>query len=179
MKILFRFILISLITCLSIGIGTSCSDDSDCSLAGRSLMNCTFYSINPETNAVLKDTLDSLTITAFGTDSIILNNQKKVHTLQLPLRYTSDSTVFILHYDYKRRPTYVDTLYVVQKNTPYFQSMECGYTMKQLIRKVNHGNKIIDARIRIDSTHILNNNANSNGIQNLEILYKYRDRTNG
>ena len=179
MKILIRLFLVLLIACLGVGIGTSCSEDNDCSLAGRAMMNCTFYSINPETKAVLKDTLDSLTVTAFGTDSIILNNQKKVHTLQLPLRYTSDSTVFILHYDYKRRPTYVDTLYVVQKNTPYFQSMECGYTMKQLIQKTTYGNGVIKGKTRIDSLHILNNNANTNGTQNLEIFYQYRDRTIG
>ncbi len=46
----------------------------------------------------MNDTLDSLTITAFGTDSIILNNQKRVHGLSLPLRYTADSTVLVFHY---------------------------------------------------------------------------------
>lgn len=179
MKILIRFFLILLIACTGIGISTSCSEDNDCSLAGRPLVYCTLYSIDPETKTVVKDTLDSLTITALGTDSIILNNEKKVHTLQLPLRYTSDSTVLVFHYDYKRRPKYADTLYVVQKNTPYFQSMECGYSMKQLMEQVTFGNGEIKGRVRIDSTHILNKNANTNGIQNLEIFYQYRDRTIG
>lgn len=179
MKILIRFFLIWLIACLGIGISTSCSEDNDCSLTGRSLMYCSLYSINPETNLVSKDTLDSLTVTALGTDSIILNNAKKVQTLQLPLRYTSDSTALVLHYDYKRRPTYADTLYIVQKNTPYFQSMECGYSMKQLIRKATFKNGVIKGKTRIDSLHILNNNANTNGTQNLEIFYQYRDRTIG
>lgn len=183
MKILIRFFLILLTSCLAIGISTSCSEDNDCSLAGRPLMYCTLYTIDPETKATLKDTLDSLTVTALGTDSIILNNEKRVHTLSLPLRYTSDSTVVVLHYDYKRRPTYADTLYIVQKNTPYFESMECGYSMKQLIEKTTFGNgKIngnIKGRVRIDSTHVLNKNTNTNGIQNLEIFYQYRDRTNG
>lgn len=179
MKILIRLFLILLIACLGIGVSTSCSEDNECSLAGRPLMYCTLYSINPETNLVVKDTLDSLTVTALGTDSILLNNEKKVHTLQLPLRYTSDSTALVLHYDYKRRPTYADTLYVVQKNTPYFQSMECGYSMKQLIQKVTYGNGVIKGKIRIDSLHILNNKANTNGTQNLEIFYQYRDRTIG
>lgn len=177
MKILIRFGLILLTACLAVGISTSCSDDNDCSLAGRAMMYCTLYTIDPETKAMLKDTLDSLTITALGTDSIILNNEKKVHKLSLPLRYTSDSTVLVFHYDYKRRPAYADTLYVTQKNTPYFQSMECGYLMKQLIESVESKNGTVKGNVRIDAVKILNNNANTNELQNLEILYKFRDRT--
>lgn len=176
MKILIRFCLILLITCSAIGISTSCSEENDCSMTGRAMMYCTLYTLDPETKATLKDTLDSLTITAVGTDSIILNNQKKVHTLELPLRYNSDSTVLVLHYDYKRRPTYADTLYITQKNTPYFQSMECGYSMKQVIEKVNYGIGKTKGTIKVDSTYIRNNKANTNGIQNLEIFYQFRDR---
>ena len=127
MKNLIRIFLLLIIVGGAVSIHTSCSDENDCSLAGRPMMYCTIYTIDPDNpNIALKDTLDSLTITALGTDSIILNNEKNVHTLMLPLRYTSDSTVFIFRYDPKRKKDDVDTLYIVQQNTPYFQSMECG-----------------------------------------------------
>lgn len=64
----------------------------------RPMMECYLYTVDRESKRVLNDTLDSLTITAFDTDSIILNNQKRVHSLSLPLRYTADSTVLIFHY---------------------------------------------------------------------------------
>jgi len=99
MKNLIRIFLIVVIVGASISIGSSCSDENDCSLAGRPMMYCTLYTIDEITDRRVNDTLDSLTITALGTDSIILNNQKKVHTLMLPLRYTSDTTVFILWYN--------------------------------------------------------------------------------
>lgn len=130
MKNLIRIFLIVVIVGAGISIGSSCSDENDCSLAGRPMMYCTLYTIDEITDLRVNDTLDSLTITALGTDSIILNNQKKVHTLMLPLRYTSDTTVFIFRYDPDRKPNDVDTLIIVQQNTPYFQSMECGYMMK-------------------------------------------------
>ena len=142
MKNLIRIFLIVVIVGASISIGSSCSDENDCSLAGRPMMYCTLYTIDEITDRRVNDTLDSLTITALGTDSIILNNQKKVHTLMLPLRYTSDTTVFILWYN-PNSPTNkkdVDTLYIIQKNTPYFQSMECGYMMKQNILSTKFGN---------------------------------------
>ncbi|MFR2225312.1 MAG: DUF6452 family protein [Bacteroides xylanisolvens] len=128
MKNLIRIFLILTIIGGAVSLHSACSDENDCSLAGRPMMYCTIYTINPDNPTIaLKDTLDSLTITALGTDSIILNNEKNVHTLMLPLRYTSDTTVFIFRYDPKRREKDFDTLYIVQQNTPYFQSMECGY----------------------------------------------------
>ena len=141
MKNLIRIFLILLIVGGAISIHSSCSDENDCSLAGRPMMYCTFKSIDKTLvpNVIANDTLDSLTITALGTDSIILNNEKKVHKVMLPLRYTSDSTIFILRYDPVRNWDNADTLYIVQQNTPYFQSMECGYMMKQNIISAKFG----------------------------------------
>lgn len=120
MKNLIRIFLIVVIVGAGISIGSSCSDENDCSLAGRPMMYCTLYTIDEITDLRVNDTLDSLTITALGTDSIILNNQKKVHTLMLPLRYTSDTTVFILWYN-PNSPTNkkdVDTFYT-KKHTVF------------------------------------------------------------
>lgn len=177
MKNLVRIFLLLIIVGAAVSIHSSCSDENDCSLAGRPMMYCTFMTINPDDKTKsLNDTLDSLTIRALGTDSIILNNEKKVHKIMLPLRYTSDSTVFIFQYDPVGNPNDVDTLYIVQQNTPYFQSMECGYMMKQNIisTEVKNGE---DSSEKIDSIYFRNKEANSNEIENLQIFFKYRDRT--
>ena len=170
MKNLIRIFLILLIVGGAISIHSSCSDENDCSLAGRPMMYCTFKSIDKTLvpNVIANDTLDSLTITALGTDSIILNNEKKVHKVMLPLRYTSDSTIFILRYDPVRNWDNADTLYIVQQNTPYFQSMECGYMMKQNIISAKFGNKTNSAET-IDSIYLRNKEANTNEIENLQI----------
>lgn len=86
MKNLIRLFLILFVAGIAIGTHTSCSEDSDCSIAGRAMINCTLYRMPAPSETILQnDTLDSLTVTALGTDSIIINNQKKVHTLSLPL----------------------------------------------------------------------------------------------
>lgn len=183
MKNLIRLFLILIIVSAAISISSSCSDENDCSLTGRPMMYCTLYTTDPDTKAVLNDTLDSLTITALGTDSIILNNEKRVHKLMLPLRYTSDTTVFIFKYDPVRQPKYADTLYIVQQNSPYFQSMECGYLMRQNIESAKIGISKYTPPVqpdqidRMESVEIKNKEANTNEIQNLQIFYKYRDRT--
>ena len=163
MKNLVRTFLLFMMVGIAGSIYTSCSDENDCSLAGRPMMYCSFKVLNPDNKLeVLNDTLDSLTIKALGTDSIILNNEKKVSKLMLPLRYTNDSTVFILQY-------------IVQENRPYFQSMECGYMMKQNIVSARFGNKAGSSE-KIDSIYFRNKEANSNEIENLQIFFKYRDR---
>ena len=53
-------------------------------MTARPMVNCILYRVDPETQYVENDTLDSLTVTAYGTDSIIINNQKKVHDISLP-----------------------------------------------------------------------------------------------
>ena len=66
MKNLIRIFLIVVIVGAGISIGSSCSDENDCSLAGRPMMYCTLYTIDEITDLRVNDTLDSLTITALG-----------------------------------------------------------------------------------------------------------------
>lgn len=160
MKALIKFIIFGIILCPVIGIIVSCSEEADCSMATRAMMQCYLYTIDDE-QIVQNDTLDSLTVTAYDTDSIIINNQKKVHDLSLPLRYTADSTVLVFHYSRTRR----DTLIIRQTNTPYFLSMDCGYQMKQTIRSISY------SRHQLDSLHISNNEASIYGTENLKLFY--------
>ena len=161
MKALVKFIITGAFLFPILSVVISCSEEADCSMATRAMMQCYFYTLDPETEVVSNDTLDSLTVTAFGTDSIIINNQKKVHDLSLPLRYTADSTVLVFRYS----KTLTDTLVVYQTNTPYFLSMDCGYQMKQSIKDVNY------SRHSVDSIRIVNKEAGIYGTENLKLFY--------
>ena len=161
MKALVKFIITGAFLFPILSVVISCSEEADCSMATRAMMQCYFYTLDPETEVVSNDTLDSLTVTAFGTDSIIINNQKKVHDLSLPLRYTADSTVLVFRYS----KTLTDTLVVYQTNTPYFLSMDCGYLMKQSIKDVNY------SRHSLDSIRIVNKEAGIYGTENLKLFY--------
>ena len=161
MKALVKFIITGAFLFPILSVVISCSEEADCSMATRAMMQCYFYTLDPETEVVSNDTLDSLTVTAFGTDSIIINNQQKVHDLSLPLRYTADSTVLVFRYS----KTLTDTLVVYQTNTPYFLSMDCGYQMKQSIKDVNY------SRHSLDSIRIVNKEAGIYGTENLKLFY--------
>lgn len=138
----------------------ACSEEPDCSMTARGWLQCNFYTLSEDGRAV-NDTLDSLTITAFGTDSVILNNQKEVRNLMLPLRYTVDSTVLVFRYS--RMTT--DTLILYHTNTPYFLSMDCGYQMQQEVTGARY------SRHRLDSIYISYNEAGIDGRENIKMFY--------
>lgn len=161
MKSLIRLIILGAILCPIISIVVSCSEEEDCSMATRAMLQCNLYTIDPETQMVENDTLDSLTVTAYGTDSIIINNQKKVHDLLLPLRYTVDSTKLIFRYS----KINVDTIVIYHTNTPYFLSMDCGYQMQQAITSIRY------TRRNLDSIFVSNKEANIYGRENIKLFY--------
>ena len=166
MKKLVKLILLCLIAYPIASIVSSCSEEEDCSMNARPMMQCYLYIIDRENNnRVLNDTLDSLTITALETASIILNNEKRVHGLSLPLRYTADSTVLVFHYS-KDPKIKKDSIIIRQKNSPYFLSMDCGYQMKQSITGREYSRHILD------SIYIQSKEASINGTENLKLFYR-------
>ncbi|MBQ8674552.1 MAG: calcium-binding protein P [Bacteroides sp.] len=159
-KNLTRLFILGILACPIIGMAVACSEEEDCSMTTRAMLYCNLYTIDEESNTVKKDTLKSLTITAWGTDSVILNRGSNVKDLTLPLRYTADSTVLVFHYDEGR-----DTLIIRQTNTPYFVSMDCGYQMQQEVRSVSY------TRHLLDSIYISEAEANIYGTENLKLFY--------
>lgn len=161
MKRLIHIIILCAVLLPVAGSILSCSEEADCSGAARAMLNCKLYTISTETNMVEKDTLDSLTITAFGTDSVIVNNQKEVKDLILPLRYTEDSTVLVFRYSAEQ----TDTIIFRHTNTPYFLSMDCGYQMKQSLTGCSY------TRHMLDSIYISTPEASIYGTENVKLFY--------
>ena len=151
--------LLMLATALTILQG--CDEEEDCSLNARPMMKCNLYQVNEESGLPEQVMLDELTITAKGTDSVIVNRMTQVKELSLPLCYGADSTHLVLHYSNGS----VDELVVYHANTPYFLSMECGYQMKQQIERVSY------TRTVLDSVAITYNEAGIYERENLRLFY--------
>lgn len=161
MKSLIRLVISGAILCPIISIAVSCSEEADCSMGTRAMLQCNLYTLD-DSRTVKKDTLDSLTVTAYGTDSVIINNQKKVHGLSLPLRYTADSTKLVFRYS----QTEADTIVIHHANTAYFLSMDCGYQMKQTVTGTPRYTRHI-----FDSIYVSNKEAGIYGRENLKLFY--------
>lgn len=161
MKILLKIIIPGALLCSLLAVIAACSEEADCSMNARAMMQCNLFRINEESDTEEAVELERLTVTAWGTDSIIVNNMSNVKSVALPLRYATDSTVLVFRY--QMEPS--DTLIVRHVNTPYFLSMDCGYQMKQAITDISY------TRHQLDSISITNKEAGIYGQENLKLFY--------
>ncbi len=117
---------------------TAC-DSIDCTLYNTVTLTCSFYS---EGKTVKLS--DTLTVSAPGTDSILVNRMVGASTLDLPLSYTQDTDTLVLHV-YGPEFDARDTLWVEKSNTPHFESPDCPTNMFHQIRSVRHSGTFIDS----------------------------------
>lgn len=162
MKSLLKILLAAAILWPTLSLVSGCSDEDDCSMTARPMTLCNVCHYVDSTYSTRTDTLDSLHVTAFGTDSVILNRGVQIKSLSLPLRYTEDSTKLVFDYI---NPRLKDTVTIYHTNTPYFVSMDCGYQMKQAIEEVKY------TRHLLDSISITNTEPGIYGLENIKLFY--------
>lgn len=114
-------------------------DSIDCTLYNTVSLSCSFYS---EGKAVKLD--DTLTVSATGTDSVLVNRMLGASTLELPLSYAQSEDTLVLHV-YGPELDVRDTLWVEKTNTPHFESPDCPTNMFHQIKSVRHTSTFIDS----------------------------------
>ena len=114
-------------------------DTIDCTLYNTATLTCSFYSEGKTVKLT-----DTLTVSALGTDSVLVNRMVGASTLDLPLSYSQPCDTIVLHVygpDFDAR----DTLWVEKSNTPHFESPDCPTTMFHQIQSVRHSSTFIDS----------------------------------
>ena len=114
-------------------------DSIDCTLYNTVSLACSFYS---EGQAV--KLTDTLTVSALGTDSILVNSLIGASKLELPLSYSQDADTLVLRI-YGEEYDLSDTLWVEKTNTPHFESPDCPTTMFHQIKSERHTSTFIDS----------------------------------
>lgn len=115
---------------------TAC-ESYDCTLYNYVALYGTFY----KDNAVVALN-DTLTITACGTDVVLLNRAVNKSKIAIPLSYwqDEDSIVFsIKGEDYLLR----DTIWVKKSNTVHYESPDCPTTLFHAIESIRSTHEII------------------------------------
>ncbi len=151
-------ILLALIGC-AVGMTsllTACSD-SDCVLANTAYTHFGFYS--EQGKAVSLN--GTITVTAAGTDSILINQESNPKQFQLPLGYTHQVDTFVIQYTERM----VDSVFVKHTNIPHFISMDCGTGMYHQLEEVR------STHYAIDSIQIVNPYVDYNAKENIKIYY--------
>mgnify|MGYP007070089345 CR=1 FL=1 len=126
----YKFFLIILLGC------AGCQTDTACRKSMEAQMQITFSSA-----------VDSVTVIGIGIDSILINNQKDVLSLNLPLRPDSCRTAYAIN-----RNDTIDTLTVWHNNDRLYVSLACGCAILHTIDSVNVTRHWITDLVVVNST---------------------------
>ena len=161
--------MIGLIACAAFSVA-SCSEDDDCSGNARHMLTAGIYTtlqVGGE-HVSIPDTLDIVNIYAFGTDSVIINNQSNASKLSLPLRTNKEETTLVISYVASSDTTSIiprDTIVFRHLNTPYFLTLDCNFAVKQELTGVSFTTHLLDSVV------IINPTASIDGTENIKIYY--------
>ena len=87
---------------------------------------------------------DTLTISACGTDRILVNRDVNTSEILLPLSYHAQRDTFIMNY-YGKYYSFQDTLFVEKTNDVYFESPDCPTVMMHTILNASCTNEFLEA----------------------------------
>ena len=147
----------------------SCSE-IDCPLDNIVVLTCNIYQAEDATSLTLADTL---TITAAGTDSILLNRATDINTFQLPMRQGASTDTLILHFSNSRGQSAADSLFVSHTNQPHFESVDCPPSVFHNITSVSWTDHALSQfPLTIDSVAVTRSLVNYDDVENLKIYLR-------
>lgn len=117
--------------------GIAACSDTDCTTSNTAYVNYNIYDANGNSVSLT----GPVTVTAAGTDSVLINQESNLQSMQLPLRYTSTEDTFVVHLS----EVLFDTIFVTHQNIPHFISMECGTGMYYHINNARCTRRIFDS----------------------------------
>lgn len=139
---------------------TSC-ETVDCTLYNKVSMGVGFY----DSDGLPTQLSTLLTVTAIGTDSILLNKSAQ-QLVRLPLSYTAEVDTFVLKYINDGQVVDQDIVMVEKTNRQHFESPDCPTRVFHDIVGVKHTSN------RIDSIHVLLPTVEYGEFMNLKIFVK-------
>lgn len=117
--------------------GIAACSDTDCTTSNTAYVNYNIYDANGNSVSLT----GPVTVTAASTDSVLINQESNLQSMQLPLRYTSTEDTFVVHLS----EVLFDTIFVTHQNIPHFISMECGTGMYYHIDNARCTRRIFDS----------------------------------
>lgn len=156
----------ALLTALIAPIGC---DTFDCPLNNTVEAGFTFYVFDADGNPKSVTLLDTLTVTAGATDSVLINKQYKMTGIYLPMSYDGETdTLSLLFTDEENRKVY-DTIWVAKRNIPHYESPSCPSTMYHHITDVQYTTRTLDC------VELINPNVNYDDKENIRIYFRSAD----
>lgn len=143
-------------------------ENVECPLNNTVYAKFGFYTLsNKELTAIVVS--DTLTVTAAGTDSVLLNKMYNTSQIELPMSYFGEEDTLSLAFTNVENITTFDTIWINKVNYEHFEAPACPVSMFHYITGVRYTERLIDTVI------IINPNVNYYDSENFKILFHSAD----
>lgn len=139
-------------------------DEVACPLNNTIYATYAFYAQDEGNILQSVQVLDTLTITAAGTDSILINKETGATQLQLPLSYNGKTDTLIFTFTNAAGIRRQDSVWIHKQSTEYFESPDCPTVMFHKITGLRSTHQVID------SIYTENPNIDYNATENFKIV---------
>ena len=113
------------LVCIGVFIAVAACESTDCPINNIVYSTYGFYAATDEAESKIQ-VLDTLTITAAGTDSILINRLVRGSEVELPVSYSAATDTLIFHFTDTTSRTRRDTIWIDKENIPqYYMCFDC------------------------------------------------------
>lgn len=143
-------------------------DSTECPINNVVYSTYGFYAIadGAETQVSI---LDTLTVTAGGSDSVLVNRLTNGSQVELPVSYTCATDTLVFSFINEEQQERRDTIWIDKENSPHYESPDCPVSFFHYVTAVRH------TGVLIDSVSIVNPNINYNVSENFKIYFRNAD----
>ena len=153
-----RLVLLSLFAVLYLPLFLSSCDGIDCTINNVVALHIGFYSSDGTELAYA----DTLTITAAGTDSVLLNRGVRRKAVDLPMSFEAKADTLSFSF-----VGYVITLRVAKTNKPHFESPDCPVVVHHELEGLDFD----DPLGQVDSIVIVRKSVNNEPLENIRFYF--------
>ena len=122
------------LVCISIFIAAVSCESTDCPINNVVYSTYGFYAATDEGESKIQ-VLDTLTVTAAGTDSILINRLVRGSEVELPVSYSAATDTLIFHFTDTVGRTRRDTIWIDKENIPHYESPTCRFDVPPCDRR--------------------------------------------
>ncbi len=153
-------LLISLLT----GLLPAACNSVECTLNNTVYTTYGFYTRTDDTEAAIIVN-DTLTITAGGSDSVLINRMYNAKKVELPMSYFDGVDTLAFAVTNKAGETVRDTIWVSKTNYEHYEAPDCPIAIFHHVTGVRSTHRLID------TVKIVNPNVNYHASENFRIYF--------
>lgn len=139
-------------------------DETACPLNNTVAAQFNFYGMQDGKLAAVQ-VEDTLTVTAVGTDSILINREKSAQYIRIPLSYAHPVDTIAFRYANNTGRVVYDTIMITKDSYQQYEAPECPTVMFHTIKAVRSTHRYID------TVQVTNPNIDYNATENFKIVF--------